>query len=331
MKMMMRRIILAGVALVVALGSWFLLQVYPIGSPGQYEIVRVGAGESWSSIGVELSSQHVISSALAFRMDLAWHGAPLVRPGSYEIRRGEPYDTIIRTLSEQPNYRQVVVSPGNTLREIEAQILAVKGTAFALAFHDSLIHQLESNGFWQGGPAEGLIGPGVYRISHSVSAASLATSMVKSFDRMISAVHLGSESRLGVLSAYQLITVASIVQKEGYYPSNMPRVARVIFNRLERKSSLQMDATILYALGRDGGVVTPAMLKIRSPYNTYLNAGLTPTPICVISTDALAATLHPATGSWLYFVVVTKDGQEAFSTTFAQQLANEKLARSRGL
>jgi UPF0755 protein len=264
-------------------------------------------------------------------MDLAWHGAPLVRSGSYEIQRGEPYDTIIRTLSAQPNYRQVVVSPGNTLREIEAQILTVKGPAFALAFHDSLIHQLESNGFWQGGLAEGLIGPGVYRISHSVSAASLATSMVKSFGRMVSVAHLGSESRLGALSAYQVITVASIVQKEGYYPSNMPRVARVIFNRMERKSSLQMDATILYALGRDGGVVTPSMLKIRSPYNTYLNAGLTPTPICVVSTDALEATLHPATGSWLYFVVVTKDGQEAFSTSFAQQLANEKLARSRGL
>jgi UPF0755 protein len=331
MKMAVRRIILAGVAMLVAFGSWFLLQVYPMGSPGQYEIVRVGVGESWSSIGMELSSQHVISSALAFRIDLAWHGAPLVRPGSYEIRRGEAFDAIIRTLSEHPNYRQVVVSPGNTLREIEGQILAVKGSAFTLAFHDSLIQQLESNGFWQGGSAEGLIGPGVYRISHSVSAVSLATAMLKSFDRMVSAAHLGSDSRLGTLSAYQLITAASIVQKEGFYPSNMPRVARVIFNRLERKGSLQMDATILYALGRDGGVVTPAMLRIRSPYNTYLNAGLTPTPICVVSADALAATLHPATGSWLYFVVVTKDGQEAFSTTFAQQLANEKLARSRGL
>ncbi len=92
-----------------------------------------------------------------------------------------------------------------------------------------------------------------------------------------------------------------------------------------------MDSTVLYALGQDGGPVTSQDLEIQSPYNSYLNNGLTPTPICMSSMDALEAAVHPPPGSWLYFVLVKKDGTMAFSDTFAEQLANERLAKSRGL
>jgi UPF0755 protein len=111
----------------------------------------------------------------------------------------------------------------------------------------------------------------------------------------------------------------------------MPDVARVIYNRLARDTPLQMDATVLYAIGQDGGAVTANDLKIQSPYNTYLNKGLPPTPICMPSNEAMVATLHPPPGAWLYFVLVKKDGTMAFSDTYAGQLANEKLAQSRGL
>jgi UPF0755 protein len=111
----------------------------------------------------------------------------------------------------------------------------------------------------------------------------------------------------------------------------MPQVARVIFNRLARGGPLQMDATVLYYLKQDGGTVTPAMLQTQEPYNTYLNLGLTPTPICAVSKFALRAILHPPSGSWLYFTLINKDGTMAFSTTFAQQLREEKIAESRGI
>ena len=77
--------------------------------------------------------------------------------------------------------------------------------------------------------------------------------------------------------------MASIVEKEGYIPVNMPDTARVIYNRLAKGTPLQMDSTVLYALGQDGGPVTSQDLKIQSPYNSYLNTGLTPTPICMPS------------------------------------------------
>ena len=90
------------------------------------------------------------------------------------------------------------------------------------------------------------------------------------------------------------------MEKEGYIPINMPDVARVIYNRLAQGIPLQMDSTVLYALGQDGGPVTSQDLQIQSPYNTYLNNGLTPTPICMPSNDALDAapsTHRPAPGS----------------------------------
>jgi UPF0755 protein len=111
----------------------------------------------------------------------------------------------------------------------------------------------------------------------------------------------------------------------------MPKVARVIYNRLAKGMPLQMDSTVLYAIGQDGGPVTSQDLKIESPYNSYLNTGLPPTPICMPSEVALKAAVDPPAGGWLYFVLVQKNGVMAFSDTFAEQLANEKLAKSRGL
>ena len=116
------------------------------------------------------------------------------------------------------------------------------------------------------------------------------------------------------------------------YQKNLGKVARVIYNRLARGTPLQMDSTVLYSEHRDGGQVTPADLALNTPYNTYLHAGLTPTPICFPS-QAVAAGRPGARRrvDWLYFVVVSKDGTEAFSDTFAGQQANERLAQSRGL
>ncbi len=108
--------------------------------------------------------------------------------------------------------------------------------------------------------------------------------MVQSFNKEAASVGLTPSTTVNGLDAYQLVTAASIVQKEGYIETRyMGKIARVIYNRLARGGPLQMDSTVLYYLGQDGGTVTPAMLKINTPYNTYLYSGLTPTPICTVS------------------------------------------------
>jgi UPF0755 protein len=178
---------------------------------------------------------------------------------------------------------------------------------------------------------EGLLGTGVYVVVPGETDTQLLTRMVDRFDTLATTLGLAAgASRLG-LTPIQLVTVASIVEKEGVIAENLGPVARVILNRLADDMPLQMDSTVLYAEGRDGGTVTAKDLQLATPYNTYLNKGLTPTPICFPSPSALQAAIDPPAGSWLYFVVVQSDGIEAFADTFAQQQANEALAVQRGL
>jgi UPF0755 protein len=175
------------------------------------------------------------------------------------------------------------------------------------------------------------LGTGTYVVTPAETERELLTDMVDRFDAEANRLDLASGSAALGLTPYQVITVASIVEKEGVIQKNLGPVARVILNRLHAGMPLQMNSTVLYAEGRDGGTVSQSDLELQTPYNTYLNTGLTPTPICFPSTAALQAALDPPAGSWLYFVVVESDGTEAFSDTYQQQLANEALASQRGL
>jgi UPF0755 protein len=178
---------------------------------------------------------------------------------------------------------------------------------------------------------DGLLGAGTYRVLPRESDAQLLEQMIARFDNEAAAANLPAAAAALGVTPYQAIVIASIVQKEGVYQVNIGKVARVVYNRLQAGMALQMDSTVLYSEGRDGGPVTSKDLALDTPYNTYLHKGLPPTPICFPSVPSLQAALNPTPGNWLYFVVVQADGTEAFSDTYAGQLANEQLARSRGL
>ncbi len=324
--------LIAGLVAVVVVGlGWFVLQVYPIGGSGREVIITVHSGDSIASIASELHTKGVISSAFAFRLDTLIFGTPIVVPGSYELKQGSSFAQVRTILGAIPNVHVVVVNPGLTLREVAVTVAQDTNNAFGVEFLADAKAAALASAYHPNGSLEGLIGPGQYLIAPKESPAQLLRAMEQSFDREASRVGFSSTTTLNGLNAYQLLTAASIVEKEGYYAFNMPKVARVIFNRLSRGSALQMDATVLYYFQQDGGTVTHAMLQTPTPYNTYLNAGLTPTPICTVSATALNAVLHAPEGPWLYFTVVDKKGTEAFSTTFAEQLANERLAASRGV
>jgi len=325
------RVALALVAVVVVAVAWFALQVDPIfSSRGKEVVITVHPGESVSSIAQELHAKGVIASPLAFRLeDLV--SKIVVRAGSYELRQRSSFSAVRAILGSAPNVNVVTASPGLTLHEIVLNVAADEGNRYAEELQKDLTGAVTPSTFSSGSSLEGLIGAGTYVLKPGTSAAVLAREMVTRFERQAASVGLTTSTTRQGLNAYQLITAASIVEKEGYYPRNMPKVARVIFNRLARGGPLQMDATVLYSFGQDGGTVTHAMEETPSPYNTYLNVGLTPTPICIVSTIALRAVLHAPSGPWLYFTVIDKSGDEAFSTTFAEQLKNEALAASRGV
>jgi UPF0755 protein len=333
-----RRRILLGVGggllvVILAFVLWYELEAHALGSPGPQVVVTVHQGESTSSVIDALSQQHVIGSSLAFQVSEVFHGTPTVLPGSYAMHQNLAFSEVRTLLAAGPNIYPVDVRPGFTFSEVAEQVDSVPGhseggfakTEASGAVHSTIAATDPNN-------LEGMLGTGTYLVLPGESDTTILTDMVQRFDHDSAAAGLTSASATALgMTPYQVLIAASIVEKEGYIPVNMPDTARVIYNRLAQGTPLQMDSTVLYALGQDGGPVTAQDLKIQSPYNTYLNNGLTPTPICMPSMDALQAAVHPPPGAWLYFVLVNKNGTMAFSDTYAEQLANEQLAKSRGL
>ncbi len=318
------------VALVVSAVAWYQSEMG--GSGGATTVVSVAPGSSMGAITDSLVRQHVVDSSLAFRVYLALHGTPSVRPGHYLLRRGESFSAVRATLEAGPNISTVTVLPGFTIDEVASQVGQIPGhdpaRFLSLAKSGTLRSPYEPAGSTN---LDGLVGTGTYLVLPGESEQTLLGAMIDRFTTVADAVGLTSGAGALGVTPYQAITVASIVQKEGVYQKNLGKVSRVIYNRLARGTPLQMDSTVLYSEHRDGGRVTPADLALDTPYNTYRHAGLTPTPICFPSKASLQAALAPTPGNWLYFVVVSKDGTEAFSATFAGQQANERLAQSRGL
>ena len=319
--------------LVLAFTLWYELESHALGPEGPQVVVTVHEGESTDAIVGSLSQQHVIDSSFAFRISDFFHGAPIVLPGGYALHENQTFAEVRAILDAGPNIYPVDVRPGFTLSEVAAQVDSLPGHAtggFASAAGSGAVHSVFSPP--GSNDLEGMLGTGSYLILPGESDVTIVRDMVQRFDHDSASAGLTTASAAALgLSPYQLITAASVVEKEGYIPVNMPDVARVIYNRLAQDMPLQMDSTVLYALGQDGGPVTSQDLKIQSPYNTYLNKGLPPTPISMPSADAMDAALHPPPGAWLYFVLVNKNGTMAFSDTYAEQQANEQLAKSRGL
>jgi UPF0755 protein len=319
--------------LVLAFVLWYELEAHALGSPGPQVVVTVQQGESTSAVVNALSKQGVIGSSLAFQVSEVFHGTPSVLPGSYALHQNLSFSEVRAVLAAGPNIYPVDVRPGFTFSEVAQQVDSVPGHSeggFAKAEESGAVHSTiaatDPNNL------EGMLGTGSYLVLPGESDTAILTDMVQRFDHDIAKAGLTttSASALG-MTPYQVLIAASIVEKEGYIPVNMPDTARVIYNRLAQGTPLQMDSTVLYALGQDGGPVTSQDLKIQSPYNTYLNTGLTPTPICMPSMDALRAAVDPPAGAWLYFVLVQKNGVMAFSDTYAEQMANEQIAKARGL
>jgi UPF0755 protein len=319
---------------IVAVGGylWVDHEASPSGKPGPQVIVTIHTGTGVNQLASDLQSKGVISSSLAFKIWSQLHSVPGVLPGSYAFRKNSSFDSVKSIVAGDPNVFPVNIPPGFTVAEAAQRIGQLPG-------HDAATFANLANGGtvrspWQptgSDNLDGLLGTGVYEVVPGETDSQLLTAMIDRFDADANSLGLtAGAAKLG-LTPYQVITIASIVQKEGVIAKNLGPVARVIVNRLANNMPLQMDSTVLYSEGRDGGSVSSADLKLATPYNTYLNKGLTPTPICLPSHAALAAAINPPAGSWLYFVVVEKDGTEAFADTFAQQQANEALATQRGL
>jgi peptidoglycan lytic transglycosylase G len=173
---------------------------------------------------------------------------------------------------------------------------------------------------------EGFLYPGTYDIPKNATADAILRLMTAQYAKTAAELKLPETAQRKQLDPYQAVIVASIIGAETNRPQDYAKVARVIYNRLQAGKKLQMDSTVHYVVGRDGGVFTSEeQRKKDSPYNTYMYDGLPPTPINSPTKDTLRAALNPAQGSWLYFTLVNLDtGETLFASTGDEHQANVK-------
>ncbi|GAA3046703.1 endolytic transglycosylase MltG [Streptomyces glomeratus] len=171
------------------------------------------------------------------------------------------------------------------------------------------------------GNPEGYLFPASYPLPEGATPESVLRYMVDLANKRLGGGAITAGAQRRTLTGYQAVTVASIVQAEAATKDDMAKVARVVFNRLERGMPLQMDSTLNYALRRSTLHTTVRDTKIDSPYNSYRSTGLPPTPISNPGQAAMRATLNPAPGNWLYFVTV-KPGDTRFTASYEEQQRN---------
>jgi len=171
---------------------------------------------------------------------------------------------------------------------------------------------------------EGFLYPGTYDIPKGATAYTVLKLMTAQFAKTSAELELPQTAQRKKLDPYQAVIVASIIGAETNRAEDYPKVARVIYNRLQKNMRLQMDSTVHYVTGKDGGVfTTDEQREIDSPYNTYRTRGLPPTPINSPGKDTMRAALNPAQGSWLYFTLINLDtGETAFASTPDEHQAN---------
>ncbi|MCX4785180.1 MULTISPECIES: endolytic transglycosylase MltG [unclassified Streptomyces] len=171
------------------------------------------------------------------------------------------------------------------------------------------------------GNPEGYLFPATYPITSDTTPQSLLRYMADTAVERFGADHITAGARRNGVSGYQTVTIASIVQAEADTERDMGKVARVIYNRLDRGMPLQMDSTLNYALNRSTLHTTTGDTKIDSPYNSYERKGLPPTPIGNPGEQAMVAAITPTPGPWLYFVTVAP-GDTRFTSSYTEQQRN---------
>jgi UPF0755 protein len=319
------------VAALFLLGIAFLFALFqPLAGDGG-DVVRVtvpkqaGVGD----IADLLASEGVVSSATLFELRATVSGKrDSLKPGVYRLREDMPYGDVIDRLTEGPGqeFVQLTIPEGLSRREIArlARRAGLRGDYLRASAGRSL---LEGRGLAAPAAApslEGFLFPATYELRRGDSAGSLVSKQLDAFERSLATVDL-SYARRKNLTAYDVMTIASMIEREAQVDRERPLVAAVIYNRLKAGQPLGIDATIRYAAGNWTRPLTQSELALDSPYNTRTRTGLPPTPIGNPGLASLRAAAQPAQVGYLYYVVKPGTcGEHAFSTTFEQFQADQR-------
>ena len=341
---------MAGVVVAGVVGLWYTEQVNPEGDPGVPVNFTVDADDDLESVSERLEALGLVESASLFRWYVEHHDGLELTEGYYQIRPNDHMGNIMRVLRTPPSetYTKVTFPEGYTYEQMALRLAEKVGRLSVIDFNTaatdgSVRSDLQPEGI---DSLEGLLFPDTYQVSNGESERQVVERMVQLMERFgrQESIESGAE-RLG-LTPYQVLIVASMIEREARVPEDRAKIARVIYNRLFFGVPLQIDATLYYQ--QDPSLSFGRLKAIDSPYNTYLYSGLPPTPIANPGRASIQAALNPVANPslgdplcaglpdgvpcvYLYYVIADEDGRHAFAATLEQHEANVEAAREKGL
>jgi UPF0755 protein len=343
---------IAGLIVAGCFGMWYLRQVNPSGDPGPVEVFKVLPTDSVETISKRLQDRGLITNARVFRYYVDRNGGLTLTPGDYELRPRDHLGNVMRVLRTPPSltYTKVTFPEGFTLEKMSQRLSAklprTDPLAFMTAVTDGSIRSPipgQPEGLTS---MEGLLFPDTYQVSADETPSHIAQRMVDLMDLVVRQEDVVAKGYNEQLTAYQVLIIASMIEKEAKVDEDRPKIARVILNRLAAGMPLQIDATLLY--GQPAGSSPTALSQIDTPYNTYMHTGLPATPISNPGRASIQAVVNPAPDPsrgdpicialpnpkdchYLYYVVADEEGRHVFAATLEQHDINVQHARDLGL
>lgn len=347
---MVATIVVAVVLLLGGTGWWVVHQLNPSGAPGASINFTVNDGDTISSVSRRLADQGIVKSASIFRWYASTRGGIDLSPGYYTLHVGDNAGSIIKALSTPPaqTFVSVTFPEGMTVAQM-AERLSSKLTFMspadfiAAASDGSVRSQLQPKNV---NSLEGLLFPDTYQVSGDGSESRVVSTMATMMERVARQVDLAAGAKLRGYSPYQILIIASLVEREAKVAADRPKIAQVIYNRLAAKMPLEIDAAVKY--GQDPAMSWTDMKATDTPYNTYIHKGLPPTPIANPGRASIQAALAPAGNppktdeacvglaagvkcQYLFYVLANAEGGHTFATTYEQHLANVAKSKAAGL
>jgi peptidoglycan lytic transglycosylase G len=282
--------------------------------------VRIYPGDSAATVGQRLQQAGVVETARAFQNAAKASGqGSSLEPGYYRVHRHMAAALAFALLLKPSSREQtrITIPEGLRLSQIITELGRATGNP---AGYQQAIKDVPALGLpsYAKGSPEGYLFPATYDVQPNTPPARVLKTMVARFGVEAASVSLPTAAAHAQLTEGQVIVVASLIQAEGRNPADFPKIAEVIYNRLNSGIKLQLDSTVMYALHTYGIRATSTQARVRSPYNTYLHTGLPPGPIDSPGDVAIRAALHPAHGNLMYFVTVDpKTGLTKFTSSYA--------------
>lgn len=300
-------------------GSLWTIVSRSVGMEGEApRVVLIRPQSSSLKIAGALKDAGVIRSRLAFLAVAVARGTyRRLLPGEYEFAPGIPLLEIMRRLEQGRGLvHQVTVPEGYAALQI-AELLSEKGLVdrgrfVSLVRDRAILERLKV----EGDSLEGYLFPDTYRLVKGLSEEAIMQRMVRRFQEVFGPEQQARARELE-MSVPEVVTLASLIEREARVPEERPLISAVFHNRLRRGMPLQSDPTVMYGLSRFRGRLTKANLQSPSPYNTYLRQGLPPGPIANPGRASIVAALYPVSSRYLYFVS-KNDGTHAFSTNLRE-------------